>query len=38
MSVEYNDRFGYPKKIDYEVAENLSDDQVTYDVFSFEVN
>jgi hypothetical protein len=38
LSVEYNDRFGYPKKIDYEVAENLSDDQVTYDVSNFEVN
>lgn len=37
FNVKYNDRFGYPKKIDYEIGENATDDQVTYDASNFEM-
>lgn len=36
LSVEYNDRYGYQEEIDYEVGENVTDDEVRYNVTNFE--
>lgn len=36
LSIEYNDRCGDPERIDLEIHENATDDQVTYDVPEFQ--
>jgi hypothetical protein len=36
LSVTYDEHLGYPERIDFEISENATDDQVSYDVVQFE--